>query len=260
MTRLLAIASVLLVLGATRSEAQAPPAEPSKAPSAVELFETGKRHFDIAEYRAAITAWKQAYVLSDRPLLLFNLAQAYRLAGDCAQANRLYLNYQRVEPKPANARELGEAMSKCAGVEPAVGESTAPVLALTSRSEEQEAQAPPVATPIADPGRNLRITGIAAGIVGVAAGSVALYSALDARRSANQVARQPPGTTWNRLLDGIDRDGLAAQTRARVFTAVSVAALAGGATLWWLGRSRSRARIDVTVTPRHGEVSLSCAF
>jgi hypothetical protein len=252
MTRLIAIviASAVLVLGAQRSAAQAPPAEPSKAPSAVELYDIGKRHFDIAEYAAAITAWKQSYLLSSKPLLLFNIAQAYRLGGDCAQANRFYLNYRRLEPKPAHQRELEEAMAKCAGVEPAIGESTIP---------GSEGQGEP-ASPAAARGRILRIAGIATAIGGGGAGVVALVSGLEARRKANQVAGQPPGTRWDPALVEVERDGRAAQTRARIFAVVSVAAVAAGATLWWIGRSRSRARIDIAVTPRQGEVSLSCAF
>ena len=79
-------------------------------PDAATLYdEEGKRHYDIGEYTAAITSWKQSYLLSNEPLLLFNLAQAYRLSGDyCAQANRFYLNYKRAVPprRLANGVEL----------------------------------------------------------------------------------------------------------------------------------------------------------
>ncbi|HET9989953.1 MAG TPA: hypothetical protein VFQ65_15590, partial [Kofleriaceae bacterium] len=54
--------------------------------AAKQLYDEGLRHYNVAEYPAAIVAWKQAYVLSKKPILLFNIAQAYRLAGDCKQA------------------------------------------------------------------------------------------------------------------------------------------------------------------------------
>src|SRR5262249_28063319 len=99
-------------------------AEPARDATkrAAELYDEGKRHYDIGEYPLAIASWKQAYLVSSAPLLLFNLGQAYRLSGDCAQANRFYLNYKRAEPKPKNKLELDKAMTKCKGIEPASGD------------------------------------------------------------------------------------------------------------------------------------------
>src|SRR5262249_10282217 len=51
------------------------------------------------------------------------IAQAYRLSGNCAQANRFYLNYRRVEKHPKNQAELDKAMARCAGVAPATGDA-----------------------------------------------------------------------------------------------------------------------------------------
>src|SRR5262245_20667264 len=80
---------------------------------AKQLYEEGLRHYNVAEYTEAIAAWKQAYLLSKRPLLLFNLGQAYRLSGDCGQAMRFYENYQTEEPSPKNADELEQAIALC---------------------------------------------------------------------------------------------------------------------------------------------------
>src|SRR6185503_4767722 len=65
---------------------------------AKQLYDEGLRHYQVAEYTQAIDAWKQAYLISKKPLLLFNIGQAYRLSGDCAQAMTFYDNYQEAEP------------------------------------------------------------------------------------------------------------------------------------------------------------------
>ncbi len=79
-----------------------------------QLYVTGKAHFDLAEYPAAIADWKDAYKLSKAPMLLFNIGQAYRLAGDCTQALRMYATYEREQLKPPpNLDELELAKGRC---------------------------------------------------------------------------------------------------------------------------------------------------
>jgi tetratricopeptide (TPR) repeat protein len=121
-------AAVLALVLALVRLADAQPASPAhddraKAAEAAALYDEGKRHFDIGEYAQAIESWKQSYLLSSAPLLLFNIAQAYRLSGNCAQANRFYLNYRRDEKHPKNQTELDKAMARCAGIEPATGDA-----------------------------------------------------------------------------------------------------------------------------------------
>src|SRR4051794_34647805 len=117
--------AVALALGRSASAQPASPAPDDRASAAeaAALYDEGKRHFDIGEYAPAIASWKQSYLRSSAPLLLFNIAQAYRLSGNCAQANRFYLNYRRVEKHPRNQAELDRAMARCAGVEPATGDA-----------------------------------------------------------------------------------------------------------------------------------------
>lgn len=106
-------------LTATAQPAAPAPPTRAKADRAAALYDDGKRHFDIGEYAAAIASWKESYLLSSEPLLLFNIGQAFRLSGNCAQANRFYLNYKRALARPSNKPELDAATAKCAGVPPA---------------------------------------------------------------------------------------------------------------------------------------------
>lgn len=276
MTRPIVIASLICVLGAAPAAAQPqpPPPQPQPQPpqpqpaepsseSPAELFAIGKRHYDLAEYRPAIAAWKRAYLLSNEPLLLFNIAQAYRLSGDCAQANRFYFNYQRLVPKPANRLELEEAMAKCHGVEPATADTAEPGPTgpgPTGPVDPPRTPETPPEVPTVDRGRNLRLAGISTAAAGGAVGIVSLVFGLSARSKASEIEGKPRNTQWSPELVELARDGEAAQGRARVFAVISVAAIATGATLWVIGRSRSKMRIDVAAGAGQGEVSLSCVF
>jgi tetratricopeptide (TPR) repeat protein len=90
------------------------------------LYDEGLRHYQVAEYAQAIDAWKQSYLMSKKPLLLFNIGQAYRLSGDCKQAMTFYDNYQDAEPNPKNQDELDQAIAACKaqGDKPATNPST----------------------------------------------------------------------------------------------------------------------------------------
>jgi tetratricopeptide (TPR) repeat protein len=108
--RLLALT---LVLAAARAEAQAPD------PAALEA--SGSKHFELAEYAAAITDFKEAFRLSDRPELLFNIAQAYRLSGDCVQARTFYRTFLRRVPDAPNAIQVKgriDELEACANAAP----------------------------------------------------------------------------------------------------------------------------------------------
>lgn len=266
---------------------RAQPADEKSSADAAALFDEGKRHFDIGEYAAAIVTWKQSYLISSEPLLLFNIGQAYRLSGNCAQANRFYLNYKRAVPKPTNVIELEQAMAKCVGVEPATGDdskpadNSKPTDGSPAGTDVSKPVGPEVAgtkpagadvaagssttasstsTPDTSDGRGLRIGGIVIASLGGAATAFAIVSAAKARDEANLVASQPGGTPWNPALEDHQSSGQSAQTRAEVFGAIGAAAIIGGGVLWWIGHGKARTRVDVAVTPGHAELGVSCAF
>src|SRR3569623_577048 len=64
----------------------------------------------------AVAAFKEAYVLAPSPGLLFNIAQAYRLAGDCDDAAWMYRRFLDTNPGEAS-RALAEqhlsSVEKC---------------------------------------------------------------------------------------------------------------------------------------------------
>jgi hypothetical protein len=71
-----------------------------------EHFVRGTRAFDLAQYEEAIAEYMAAYKLRDDPALLYNIAQAHRLAGHLADAVWFYKSYQNRNPKTANRDEI----------------------------------------------------------------------------------------------------------------------------------------------------------
>jgi tetratricopeptide (TPR) repeat protein len=114
--RLLPTAILLLFVAAPLGSAAWAAQGPAPAtPSARELTERGLAHYNVGEYDQAIEAFKQAYLMSNEPGLLFNIAQSYRLKGDCNQALQAYKSYLRADPAANRAKieaRIAE-MEKC---------------------------------------------------------------------------------------------------------------------------------------------------
>jgi hypothetical protein len=83
---------VLVTIAALGSSAFAAP------PTAEDLFAEGQRAYDRHDYALAIERWQESYRLSKEPGLLYNVAQAYRLAGDCEHALSTYRLFVTADP------------------------------------------------------------------------------------------------------------------------------------------------------------------
>jgi tetratricopeptide (TPR) repeat protein len=125
----------LCLPGIAQAQRPAGAASAQEKKQAREHYNRGQTHYDLAEYDEAVTQFKTAYELSKAPGLLFNIAQAFRLKGDCRQALLFYRSYLRREPEAFNRVEVeGYAleMEKCAGApaatvaKPAVPAPTTP--------------------------------------------------------------------------------------------------------------------------------------
>lgn len=69
-------------------------------------FQEGTKAFDLGHFEEAIRDYEAAYRLRDDPVLLYNLAQAHRLAGHNGDALRLYKVYLNRLPKATNRAEV----------------------------------------------------------------------------------------------------------------------------------------------------------
>lgn len=258
--------------GTARADEPTPasPPAPAEDPAAraSKLYDEGRLHFDIGDYAAAITAWKESYLLSSASLLLFNIGQAYRLSNNCAEANRFYFNYKRVEASPKNQAELEQAMAKCDGVAPATTAAPAvtpeparpPAGGEATKPAEPAAMARPAPRPAerVDHGGTLRTVGIATGTVGVLALLGGGLYGLKASSDASDIAKKPLGTPAADVAE-LDTSGKNAATRGKAFGIVGLVLAAGGGTLWYLGH-RADSHVEISLAPGHTEVSFSCAF
>src|SRR4051812_36896889 len=62
---------------------------------AKEHYKKGTKLYDLGKYDEAIKEFEAAYEVKDEPVLLYNIAQAYRLDNKYAEALRFYRNYLR---------------------------------------------------------------------------------------------------------------------------------------------------------------------
>ncbi len=102
-------ASVLVTAPSARADEPVPH-------KAKRLATAGRSLHEQGEYGKAIIAFQEAYVLAPSPALLFNLAQAYRLDGNCEDAAYMYRRFLAQAPRN-EARDISRAqlpaMERC---------------------------------------------------------------------------------------------------------------------------------------------------
>jgi|GEM_PF-2643704 len=100
----LVIASLVFALFAqTPSHAAKPTADELKARA---LYDDAVQRYDLAEYDKAIEEFKQVYLMTNRPELLFNLAQSHRAKHDQETALHFYQTYLKLKPEAPNRLEV----------------------------------------------------------------------------------------------------------------------------------------------------------
>jgi hypothetical protein len=113
--------------------------------------------YALSHYAVAAENFEKAFELKPDPALLYNAAQAYRLAGNKERALELYESYVRVYTSKKDMRpdieghikQLKEAIErdKAAATSPPI--TTMPVGGAPSEGREPSATSPPPVTPIA---------------------------------------------------------------------------------------------------------------
>jgi tetratricopeptide (TPR) repeat protein len=266
---------VALLLGATDAFA-----DDSRA-RARALYDRGMAHYNVGAFDSAVEEFKQAYELTRAPGLLFNLAQACRLAKHDEEALHFYRSYLRERPNAPNRRdaqafiaELEKRMATPtpapAPVEPSAApppveaprvEAPAPVEkheehAEPARVEPRLVLPPPV---VAAPPRP-RAWAAAAGAVG-AVGLAALGTAAYFAVAESDASRAVSGaTTWSGDLQKTWDDGRRdAQVATALFVVGGVAT--GAAVVLAIVAARKSSKV-LSRAPMIGPGSIgwSCAF
>jgi tetratricopeptide (TPR) repeat protein len=236
---------------------------------------------EAGDYDAAIGYYSSAYQLLPHPVLLFNMAQAHRLAGRIDQALGLYQKYVDDDPKGSQARTARELIAelKARKAEEARRADEAHKADEARRAEEtrkaeearveqarkvEEARTaePPgktnptslpaevtaTSTPPQPPGRNLRIAGLLTSGAALIAFSVGIGFGLRAQSIGDELSRRMAPYSRDK-----EADGKRANQIAITGYASSGVLLAVGATLYLLGQSRDHSEQAVTIAPMVSE-------
>lgn len=223
---------IALALGlvTTLTSVAARAAEPNV--EARRLYAQGKAEYAQGHYAQAIELFERSYALSESSALLFNMAQAHRLAGPahCSDALALYKSYLAAEPAVENKQEveeriaeLGDCSAGTAAETSAVSQPASSHSALAPMPLAPRREPPPVARRALPTGPVL-VTG--AGSALLVAGGVLYARAWDKHREAERRCPCYPGTysTWQVLTKV-----------SYALMAVGGATLAGGVTWWIVG-------------------------
>lgn len=96
--------SAAIILAAVLA-AQAPVRAAPSSKDARRIYDEATAAFGLGRYGEAAEKYEAAFSLRPDPALLYNAAQAYRLAGNKARALELYRNYVRLYPEGTNAED-----------------------------------------------------------------------------------------------------------------------------------------------------------
>lgn len=220
------------------------------------LYAEGKAEYAQGHYAAAVELFERSYALSESSALLFNMAQAHRLAGPghCSDALSLYKGYLAAEPEAENKQEVAERITElgdCSAEKkpekPA--ETPAPTLAPAATpphdtgNAEPRREAPAAATRRSQlPTGPVLVTGAGAALL--VAGGVLYARAWDKHREAERRCPCYPGTysSWEVLTNV-----------SYALLAVGGATLGGGVTWWVVGepaRSGQPSRAQLGISGR----------
>jgi tetratricopeptide (TPR) repeat protein len=101
-----------MILVAALLACVASPARADQAADAREHFQKGRTLYDVGKFEEAAREFESAYQMKPDPVLLFNLAQAYRFAGKSQPALIAYRSYLRNLPDAKNRAQVEASIAE----------------------------------------------------------------------------------------------------------------------------------------------------
>jgi hypothetical protein len=232
------------------------------------LADRGRQLQRDGKFAEALEAYKAAYVLAPSPGLLFNLAQAYRLNGDCDDAAWMYRRFLDTDPRDDLRALVNDHLAKLqacmhVGFRTPIETPTVPP-AGKGGDKAMPSQPTRPAELVPEPsnaGHREQAIGTYTMIGGGAALAVAAGFAVEAHSASNDVANAYHGGMRAPDVHAIDDRGQRDATIATVVGIAGGAALITGAVLYGLGRHEERAQhVAIVPHPGGGEVRLAWRF
>lgn len=234
-----------------------PPGAPSDdvaGSDARRLYEEGLDLYRRGDYAGAIAKLDLSYAKTAAPGLLYDLAQAHRLNGDCARALEHYRRFLASEPTGMlRERTLARIteMNLCTAAAPVGGTVPSPPPPISLAIAAPKAPAPMLATRALDvePGRETardtdlrshrfrrhRTAALVGGATTLGLAALAGYFAWRTNDAANDVSSTfQPGKSW-------DANGVATEQRGQTSYKLEIGAaigalIAGGISAWLVFR------------------------
>lgn len=249
---------VLVAVGCVVAVAPAPARADEATEQARKLNDAGDIHYNAGEYQLAIASYEKAYEKKAVPLLLYNIAQAYRLWGKPAEAADYYRKYLALVVE-------GPYAEAARGHLPQLDE-----LAEEQRRRENEHKTPPpppdreIEKP-APPSRRgmnrVRLTSYVVAGLGVAALATGIGFGIHASNLEQEVSEVDNWTQEN--IDKIDQ-GQRAELLSIVFSSTGAVLIGTGVVLFLTSRGDAAQEQPLAVTPVVGDrrvgLSLSGRF
>jgi hypothetical protein len=227
---LVLIAAVGMLGGAARADV---------APTAEGLYDEGHEAYEKADYAVAIAKWQESYRLSGENGLLFNLAQAQRLSGNCGAALATYRKFLAADQDlTSEQHKLADDFTR--ELEPC-GAPKAPPVDPKPRvvAEEHERHS----------GGGLRLVGLIGSGSGIAALATGLAMGHHGQTLGNDVTVACAISCDWAAQKGRDAAGRGDVAIGYALDVAGAAAIAGGSIAYYLGVRGT----GLTVTPRPSE-------
>jgi tetratricopeptide (TPR) repeat protein len=230
------------------------------------LADRGRQLQRDGKFAEALEAYKAAYVLAPSPGLLFNLAQAYRLNGDCDDAAWMYRRFLDTDPREDLRSLVNDHLAKLqacmhVGFRTQIETPPVPPSGKDNAMPSQPARAVVAVAEPSNDGQREQQVGTYVMIGGGAALVVAAAFAYEAHSASNDVADAYRAGMRAPDIHSIDDRGQRDATIATVASITGGAALITGAVLYSLGRRDERAQhLAVVPHPGGGEVRLAWRF
>ena len=259
--------------GRTHGVASAAPA--SEAHEGRQHYDRGIERYTLADFETAIEEFKKAYELTHAPALLFNLAQASRLAKQYEPALHFYRAYLRALPTAANRADAEKFIDELEvrlrdpfgppPVQPTTGPPVAAAVAAPATvpaSPVAAPLAPARAVPVAgrDDHRLLVAGGVTAG-VGLALLAPGIYFGVTARSDASQLSSlAAQGGAWSGAAQRTYDEGRRDARLSTAFLAVGGVVLGAGAVVTVIGARRRAGHSSRAVARLLSSEETPCAF
>ena len=233
--------------------------------SAVAFADTPQELYREGRYAEAAQQFAKAYASDPRPEYLFNAAQSFRLAKDCANAATYYKKFLAAAPADTpnleRVRGYVAEMDACVKAgQPAEPAPQPPPPPPPSPVDPAISPATEPAPPVDDHHSIGPAVGVGVGVAGLAAVGAGLYfqhevSVAEGDRAACSAAN--PCTLDKRA--SIDARGRRNETRAIVSYSIGGAAIATGVVLYVVGHKHPAAE-HVTVVPLPGGAAAGVGY